>query len=791
MHAFLFVFPNCVVYRPREMSLSPMSSFSPTSAPQGMLMNPSGCQKFVVNVFKAGSGRCRDCGHEWFQHEGVIDKAIAEKFRSIWANGERRPSPVATSGVPPLPLQSLNQTPIKTMKDLKEEKKRALLAKRNIRTNSGEDWFNGGGDSARSSRSNIRSVDENDSEDEFKFYSKEEFLARESSRSGGFDKVSGKPVKVVNLIDFENKEMTPPRVAERSPRLPPLGGEVVVNIDKLREMEDLMRSLQSQLNEKEVQLLQLQQQVREEEPIEPQVREEESRESVETFQAKICQLEKLLHEKDLVASTAKAESSRLLDELDRVMLESNRKVRELEELVEGRAEEQEKTKKILEDRDREIDTLKTRLVEKEKGQSAGFDELARKLMENEARIASMEKEVVEKQRRVDELELINTQEKDRTKDLESVVAVRDRQIEELQTAIQSADGVVCDEVQKLQTENLELESRISQMNRELADTVSRESLLQKEKEVYQKKSEELKEIAASQDSEILKLRREISEHEMNGKNMTKRIDELVGEKENVKKEAQNQVERLREQFAIESNKFGAESARLRSENEILSTRVSESAEQLRIERNNNIEVQGRLLRAEETITDLTEKLKQSSDELNNSMRFGNSMDQIREANEHYLDAIADVAIVLRTACDKYLTPHSSMANSRVHSVEDIGSGIEAIRVLESNVKSVLRMIDNVYEKCRYLEKENTKLETNVYDLQLINQGLKEKMNKSFMQRLFEPMLSCGLPGNSSPQSAGIGNSPIVRNYIADSNREMSHLLPPGQVSMLDDPDVHP
>ena len=784
-----------------NMSLSPMSSFSPTSAPQTMLRNPSGCQKFVVNVFKAGSGRCRDCGHEWFQHEGVIDKAIAEKFRSIWASGgERKPSPIA-SGVPPLPLQSLNQTPIKTMKDLKEEKKRALLAKRN---NKGEDWYNGGGDSARSSRSNVRSVDENDSEDEFRFYSKEEFLAKESARSGLSGNVTngGKPLKVVNLIDFENKDSTPTNKFGESPRvslpIPPVS-EVVVSSEQLRAMEELMRSLQSQLHEKENMVTQLMTKVQEQDLELSAKHRQEIAASDDSLKLKISQLENLLHEKDTVASTAKAESSRLLDELDRVMLESNRKVRELEELVDKRVEEQELTQKKLEGKDREIEILHARIEQGQQTETTEQKEQQARLSEYHDRIASMERELAENQSRIAELESTGQIMRDRVESLVNQLDGKNTEIENLKTELSIRPVTdLSEEVTKLQSEKAELFAKISEIERknfalenELSASSSRESKLQTDVEFYHKKTDELKEVAASQDSEIVKLRKEIGESEVHASNLSLQLMERKQELENLRSETSNQTDVLRDEFARESNRMNAECARLRSENEMMSVRVTENAEQLRIERNNSVEIQGRLLRAEETILELNEKLKQSSDELNNSMRMGSNFDQVRETNEQYLDAIADVAIVLRTACDKYLTPHSSMANSRVHSLEDIGVGPEAIRVLETNVKSVLRMIDNVYEKCRYLEKENTKLETNIYDLQLINQSLKEKMNKSFVQRLFEPMMSCGLPGSSSPASGGgQGNSPIVRNYLVDSNREMSHLLPPGQVSMMDDPDVH-
>jgi aconitase B len=117
-------------------------------------------------------------------------------------------------------------------------------------------------------------------------------------------------------------------------------------------------------------------------------------------------------------------------------------------------------------------------------------------------------------------------------------------------------------------------------------------------------------------------------------------------------------------------------------------------------------------------------------------------------------------------------------------MEDIGGGSEAIRFLETNVKATLRMIDNVYEKSRYLEKENTKLDTRVYDLELINQSFKDRMNKSFVQRLLEPVLSCGVHQANQPAKSA---NTVTRHY---DNREMSHLLPPEQASMHSDPDLH-
>ena len=715
-----------------EMSLSPMSSFSPTSAPSVMKPNPSGCVKFVVNVFKAGSGRCRDCGHEWFQHEGVIDKAIAEKFRVIWNSGDRRPSPVA-SGVPPLPLQSVNQ--VKTMKDLKEEKRRALLAKRTNK--SGEDWFNGGGDSGRSS--SRRSVDENgdSDEDEFKFYSRDEFLARESSRSSsvnGSGSSNAKPVKVVNLIEFDGNSLTP---VSR-----PVESVVSVSVIKLEEMESLLKSLQNELGEKDRVISELE-----------KGRQETSQAEDSLLRTKISHLESLLLEKDSAANTARAESSRLLDELDRVMLESNRKVRELEDLLVEQGKDEKFSKQAGQDR---VNILEEQLAEyrlrtEEMGRTAGI---------SQSRQTDLEKIVTEKDALLQEYSVSlanNGQELEQCRFRIGELETDNHNLNKKFIHSMQDQENVRNRIAELETLKNEKETEIRELS---------------EREV--KKIDEMKRVAESQSDEILKLRKEVEGAEGDRK---KCAAELVG---------------IRNQMESESARWVVESARLRSEIDSASQRLTDSVEQVRTERNNSIELQGRLMRAEETIENLNDRLKRSSDELNNSQRIGDDFEQIRDANEHYLDAIADVAIVLRTACDKYLTPHSSMANSRTHSVEDVGSGVEAIRVLESNVKSALRMIDNVYEKCRYLEKENTKLETSIYDLQLINQGLKEKMNKSFMQRLFEPVMACGLPGNSSPQSGGAQGhgSPIVRNYLRDHQREMSHLLPPDQVSMLDDPDVH-
>ena len=120
-----------------------------------MRPNPVGCQRFVVNMFKAGSGKCRDCGHDWFLHEGAIDREILLKYQAL----SRSVSPTASIA------------PLKTARDLKEEKKKLLIqqakeARRGSRSNE-DAWLHG--DQRRPGSMSDVSAGHSEDDDDFKF----------------------------------------------------------------------------------------------------------------------------------------------------------------------------------------------------------------------------------------------------------------------------------------------------------------------------------------------------------------------------------------------------------------------------------------------------------------------------------------------------------------------------------------------------------------------------------------------------------------------------------------------
>ena len=233
--------------------------------------------------------------------------------------------------------------------------------------------------------------------------------------------------------------------------------------------------------------------------------------------------------------------------------------------------------------------------------------------------------------------------------------------------------------------------------------------------------------------------------------------------------------------------------KLKSELEIVHSKLAESVNGLHAEREKAVSLQGQLLRSQSVVEELKDKLASATDMLSSSMRNGSNVDNLTAENEKYLQAINDVVIVIRTACDKYLTPASSAAGSRVNSMDDIGSGSEAVKALEANVKAVLRMIDNVYDKSRYLDKENQRLENKLYDVEVINHSLRDRLNRPVLQRLIEPIMVCRWPGRSQPDPASPGGlhgspSPVHKRGVKD-NREMSHLLNPSQNNMREDFDL--
>lgn len=193
-------------------------------------------------MFKAGSGKCRDCGHEWHQHEGVIDRQVADKFVQIWNHNQQKLAAAAATTI---------ANSHKTDEEIREEERRAYIAAQK-KLNAGvagtsgsqsgrnKDWLsadNSGDENSNSHRK--KALSDESSEEDFKYYSKDEFLAKQKSTtslSGLPTNASStpvaKPVKVVNLIDFSDAthiRPASPRLApglsgSASPRLGGLGG---------------------------------------------------------------------------------------------------------------------------------------------------------------------------------------------------------------------------------------------------------------------------------------------------------------------------------------------------------------------------------------------------------------------------------------------------------------------------------------------------------------------------------------------------------------------------------------
>ena len=192
-----------------------------TAQPPGFTKNPNGCGKFVVNMFKAGSGKCRDCGHEWHQHDGVIDRQVAEKFVQIWKHAMEKQALAAA-------------VPMKSEVQQRAEERHAYLEKhrRGSTSEVGHEWYC---DHATEERKFKSLSDQSSDEEELRMYSKEEFLERERAALSGMSTkatvtpvmtAAHKPVKVVNLIDFSDEfvrqDVRPARPP--SPRVVGAGG---------------------------------------------------------------------------------------------------------------------------------------------------------------------------------------------------------------------------------------------------------------------------------------------------------------------------------------------------------------------------------------------------------------------------------------------------------------------------------------------------------------------------------------------------------------------------------------
>jgi chromosome segregation ATPase len=700
-----------------------------------MSQNPSNCGKFVVNVFKAGSGKCRDCGFEWHQHEGVIDRAIADKFRAIWshqASGHNSGPPTALSS-----------------REAKDEKRRLLLqaARGNRGESPRDEWL--GGETPGSGRS-VRGGDLSD-EDEFKFYSKEEFLAKEG-RTRTFSGSAAKPVKVVNLLNYAADDNSPKESASMSttaasspatlPSLPlPPSGIHLAQIERefnalrneIREKAEVIEKLERELKEKDsVEIWGLQEKLRNlNEELQTQRETSEAENLSETLTQLSADHERMMNEKDSRIETlsgeieslklqlessaslsventrlmgdlerAAADSTSMLDELDRVMKSSNETVYELQQKLVA-AETEVKETRLEHERQMEV-----------------MREGQRRLVEG----------MREEQSRMDEIRA-----QTEVQDFESEKFLR--------------------EISRLKSE---LESTVSE-NRTMRESISTGNAF-------------VDSIQAEKQQLIEQYGREKQDFETQLVSQNHQVGELQNQLEIQQQtiiENETRIASLQEEL----NNTSGSSSRTQIELEFTKTKLEESIARLATERETVSSTKSLLARAESQNEELKSKLSKLMTELNSVAKQNHSVNHISEENHMYLQTINDVTYLLTSACAKYLTPLVS---------ENDGvavSGVHAIKALESSVRAVMRLVDNVTERSDLLDKENAKLEHHVYEIEIINESLRDRLNKPLLQRFFEPLVGCTWSQN---------NDTSPGRFTVRQNKEMSHLLPPSQSHMHDD-----
>ena len=390
--------------------------------PPKMSHNPVHCPKFVVNMFKAGSGKCRDCGHEWYQHEGVIDRQVAEKFMQIWTHAQQKAIHAALE-------------PIKTMADMREEKKRALIAAAKLargensgRNRTSSNASSGGG------RLGPMSNDEAE-EEEFKFYSKEEFLAKERSTNASNTPIAGNaspliipakpPAKVVNLINFSEdppQSSTSPVVAGEE-----IQKQVLLLTNALREKDALIEKQRFD-GEKVSSELELQ---------------------VEKLRSKV-------NEQDAVIASNKATSRELLDQIDVARKESEATVLELKNALENA------NSIALE---REISHLNSQLEASRTAIRERDAAISRLEEARSGEIEGLKKSLESKESRISEL--IGQLETSRSSilDKENSIAELNRRISETETSLVGEGEKLKSNVQMQQSEISELAGQLETFRR--------------------------------------------------------------------------------------------------------------------------------------------------------------------------------------------------------------------------------------------------------------------------------------------------------------------------------------
>jgi chromosome segregation ATPase len=429
---------------------TPDVSSAPVGGPPAFSRNPVNCPKFVVNMFKAGSGKCRDCGHEWHQHEGVIDRQVADKFVQIWHHNQQKQAAAAAS------MAALSH---KTDEELREEERRAYIAsqkKLNASvTGSGsgnKDWLSGdhsaGEDSVTAKIKPKKSILSDDSsEEDFKFYSKEEFMAKSTLSglpTGASSTPIAKPVKVVNLLDFSEKSQShatapSPRLASSaSPRTMPIGSSspriVSPRVNGIPPLGGSMTPGSLSLPLTAMHL-------RQPPNTGQSPREDPNAAELEFARRRVAEMEAIVEKN-------KDESRKLLDQLDAAMKSNTDTVQSLQNEIALKNQRLSQ----LEGELSEVDQLK-----------ANLEEVTQQRVSNQQRITELEtllRESNDKQGKLDELETQLAQERISVQQFASRVQELERKLTQ---AVQEADMELKDQLSSANFQIQELTSKVREL----------------------------------------------------------------------------------------------------------------------------------------------------------------------------------------------------------------------------------------------------------------------------------------------------------------------------------------
>jgi len=154
-----------------------------------LVPNPDGCAEFVPNPFK--KEKCKNCGHPWSSHEGVISEAQLKNYQAAMKKAE---------------------DDRKAKEEAEKAKERASkLAKKKANQAVEDEWFFDG-----SKNDTAVHLEESDEDDDcgFRMWNAQDLASdplEQKPRAEG-----NRQLKVVNLIDFGECD-----VAEESPRVEP------------------------------------------------------------------------------------------------------------------------------------------------------------------------------------------------------------------------------------------------------------------------------------------------------------------------------------------------------------------------------------------------------------------------------------------------------------------------------------------------------------------------------------------------------------------------------------------